>query len=435
MKKFLAFLLLLCIGIFSCACDKDPTDLSNTQEMVILDTKGTEWKIEKLKCTTKVNENIKEDYTSFYDDTYNYFVFKSGRIYNVALDGGDRDYYFGFEEKEIEFKLSKITSSAVKEITNTILQKSNNRNYSVSESFKYSQTAKVDIGFASAESKLELGISATQAWGFSSSSTISNSYETCTEEITEETETIKLKYTTSYPVGYYLYTLIGDIDVYNAVVINRTTKEFEVYSFSSIVRSNRQLLFLGEDLEYSNEPMEPLSFNVKDYEDILIKEPIIDISNYQPSLPIENQTEISVVYTSSKVLTIHDNDTNDNPCDTISLKDLFGVSLETLSEAGFKKLQWDIKIGIKELDKGFQEMYLGTSIYVDKDNRKKSPLWSEEKYEFNGGNKGSCIYTVPTFILDVSDCADVMYMSYSANGSLGDTWQRTSITITIKAYK
>ena len=150
---------------------------------------------------------------------------------------------------------------------------------------------------------------------------------------------------------------------------------------------------------------------------------------------IAEKDEIEVVYENLTVRRIYDKHTQENDYDVIILRDLFGYSLKQLAENGFNKLQWDISIGIKEIDHGYQELYLGESIYADKDNRKTEPIWSEEKFEFNNGEKGSYTYNVRTFVLDILDCSDVLYFTYSANGYHADTWERTSLIIKIKAYK
>lgn len=286
MKKILIIMLCLIPLVFLASCNDSEIESTETLVGTVVDSAGNEREIKGIECSAKANENITNQYTSFKDDEYNYYVFYVGRLYNVALESGSRDYYHGFEEKELNFVVSEVTTNMVKSTASQVVVNSSHQDFSVSESFKYSKGSSASAGIAlnyisasvGMSKSIEVGLSATQAWGFSQSETISKSYEDCVTKSKEEETSLKIKFNSNYPVGYYLYTMIGDLDVYNVVVVDRDSAEFEVYTFSSIVTSNRQLLYIGEELEYSNEPSNPLEFDLSKVEDCLLKEPTTDIS-------------------------------------------------------------------------------------------------------------------------------------------------------------
>ncbi len=299
MKKTLIIVMCLILLVFLASCNGSNVDSTNestekTETFIgtIVDTAGIEREIKGVECSAKSNNDITKQYTSFKDNEYSYYVFYTGRLYNVALENGSRDYYHGFEEKELKFVVSEATTNMVKRTASQVVVNSSHQDFSVSESFKYSKGSNASVGVAinyisasvGMSKSIELGLSATQSWGFSQSETISKSYEDCVTKSKEEETSLKINFNSKYPVGYYLYTLIGDLDVYNIVVVDRDTEEFEVYTFSSVVTSNRQLLYLGDELEYSSEPSDPLEFDLSKVEDCLLKEPTTDISELNDSV-------------------------------------------------------------------------------------------------------------------------------------------------------
>ncbi len=285
MKKILIIMLCLILLICLASCGDSQDKSTETVIGTVVDSAGNEREIKGIECSAKANENITNQYASFKDDEYNYYVFYLGRLYNVALESGSRDYYHGFEEKELSFIVSETTTNMIKNTASEVVANSSHQDFSISESFKYSKGSNASLGVAingisagiGMSKSIEIGLSATQAWGFSQSETISKSYEECVTKSKEEETSLKIKFNPDYPVGYYLYTMIGDLDVYNVVVVDRNSEEFEVYTLSSVVTSNRQLLYLGEELEYSSEPSNPLVFELNQVEDCLLKEPTINI--------------------------------------------------------------------------------------------------------------------------------------------------------------
>lgn len=285
MKKLISILLVLslCFGFTACNINITPPDNESNEPSLegeepevieigtVKDSSGLNHSIKGPTCTARANTNMRTEYSAFKDDTYNYYVFYLGRIYNAALDNGNRQYYDGAIDTNIKFSVTNSEESEIRKTTNKVATDSTTRNYSLSEHADYSYE-KGGL-FSEATHSVEVGISATQAWGFNNTTTISDTFESCSKNSTTTNNEITFEFTKDCPVGNYFYILLGDIDIYSAVIVDRNTKKFDVVQLSSIVRYGRQLLYLGEELEYEGALKEDFEFNISDVENAITTEP------------------------------------------------------------------------------------------------------------------------------------------------------------------
>lgn len=285
MKKRILIIVLLIFSLTSCnIITPHPEQSLGTA------TDSNNEKVEIFKChpTTEVYDfTNSSNYVSFKNDTYNYYIFRVGKIWDVALEDGEKHSYQGVETT-LKFTVSQKDFHSIKSSAEETVTNSSSRNYEVTESVNYKRTTNSsfsnDAGIYGksshgSSSSIEIGLSATQAWGFSDQKTLSSTYEEVASS--ETTTTYEEIYTLSSdsPIGNYLYILIGNVDVYNAVVVNKDTNEFEIYTFTSVSSANRRLIYIGEDYKYPTESDVDLHFDINDVANIIQEEPTNDISN------------------------------------------------------------------------------------------------------------------------------------------------------------
>ena len=249
---------------------------------------GNTTPVKTIQCTSKPTENLadKSNYTSFKDDRYIYYIFHTGKLYNVALEY-QRDHYSGTGSEVLEFTIQEVTSTQLKESTSEVLQQFRQNEYGLEENFKYtfSSEANIGVGIGAFEAsggistQFELGIAATQKWTTSSTETISKTYENCVEttNLMERKQTITVD--SNSPAGNYLFVLLADLDVYNAVVVDTETNMFDVFSFSSIASHAWDRVYIGNELELSNTPDKPLVFDIEKVKNVILLEPTASIVN------------------------------------------------------------------------------------------------------------------------------------------------------------
>lgn len=231
------------------------------------------------------------NYTSFTNGKYNYYVFYMGKICDVALEDGDKKMYQGVDTV-LKFSTTTVTYNSLKNSVEKTVSNSSSTNYEFTQDVKYTRTSSKNFGVsagilgitgnigASSSSTLELGLSACEKFGFSNTETISSSYEKVVSQ--EETRAYEETYTfnSSSPLGNYLYVLIGNIDVYNVVVVDKETDEFEIYTFSVVTSASRCLIYLGNDKKYPSQSDITIEFNINDVLHIIEIEPTITIPSF-----------------------------------------------------------------------------------------------------------------------------------------------------------
>ena len=137
-------------------------------------------------------------------------------------------------------------------------------------------------------------------------------------------------------------------------------------------------------------------------------------------------------YSNYNDITIKDVHTNSNPYDGISLSSIFGKSISALRQEGFTTLSVSFTIRIVEKNDGYQEVYFGTHTTVDTENYAGyGRIWYHASLD-TAGNKTSSGTHSFSFSTSLSNVADTMYFSYSANGILEDTWTRDYIEVTFR---
>lgn len=205
------------------------------------------------------------NYTSFTNGEYNYYVFHIGRIRNVALEDAIPDQFIG-GEKTLEFTTSTVSYNSLKNAAERTVTSSSSFSLEFSQELKF-----VDV--------IEIGLSSTQKFEFSDTNTLSSSYEKIVSNEVAQTKKESHTLNENSPLGNYLYVLIGNIDVYNTVIVNKTTSEIQTYTFTTVSAADRRLVYLGDDITYPTQSDVTLNFNIDDVKDIIQQEPTTVISN------------------------------------------------------------------------------------------------------------------------------------------------------------
>lgn len=184
------------------------------------------------------NPDYSEVIYSFYDEAFNYYVFKMGTITNTPLEHTSRhfEYRADVDNYEHVFHTSVVnTESILLTTSNTFYD---NTSFTNTQSFNYSAGGKVDVIELSA--KLEL------AWSQSGSSGVqfSESYETASSVSKTESHTVTISFKNS-KYGCYRYILMGVVDTYLTVAQSRENKNDYYSYYLGDIRS------VGYALEYA----------------------------------------------------------------------------------------------------------------------------------------------------------------------------------------
>ena len=281
--KAVALIMMLIMAFPVAACSKDQAKdigegIAEGVVGVLQDANGNEVNVyEGIKCTTKANENMLNDYVVYKSGNSYYFVFYGGRVFNTALDNGVKKLWQGIGESTVTFQLVETTEETLESATSKTVENTNTVENNFSAEFNYGYEVNANAGVnikgfsagASVKTTLEIGLGYQRKWGFSETSTISQSYRECVANTKEETTIKEFTFNKDCPKGVYYYILLGDIDVYNVVVVNAETKSTEVGTFSTIVRSEKQMIYVGEEEEYNDTPNEKLNFELSEVESII----------------------------------------------------------------------------------------------------------------------------------------------------------------------
>lgn len=217
----------------------------------------------ETKAIAKQNENYQTPITSYYDDSYNYYVFDLGYLQDVPLETSTQFVKYGGWQgvnATLEFVRTQTNTTSMQTTTQEVATSMTKWDYGASGSAKVGSTLGKDR-LISMSAEIQFGVSASM--GTSDSKSWSTTYSKC-EQATETMSTkINLTFTQSCPTGYYRYALIGDVSVYGVLIQDKETKEYECYNFTSLNAWGYGLDFSKERgvIQYGSDK---LTFNVDD---------------------------------------------------------------------------------------------------------------------------------------------------------------------------
>ena len=305
--KAVALIMMLIMVFPIAACSKDQAKdigegIAEGVVGVLKDADGNAVNVyEGVKCTTEANKNMLTDYTAFKSEGSYYFVFCGGKVFNTALDNGVKKIWQGIGESTITFQLVETTEETLESATSKAIENTNMVENNFSIDYTKGSEVSISAGFemygfsagASAKATVEIGLGYQKKWGFSETSTISESFRKCVASSKEETTIKDFTFNKECPKGNYYYILLGDIEVYNVVVVNPIEKTTKVGMFSTILRSEKQMIYVGEAEEYDATPNEKLKFELSEVENI-INSAIVNDKNIVDITKVINQSVIAV---------------------------------------------------------------------------------------------------------------------------------------------
>jgi uncharacterized repeat protein (TIGR02543 family) len=105
--------------------------------------------------------------------------------------------------------------------------------------------------------------------------------------------------------------------------------------------------------------------------------------------------------------------------DVIDISEISRYFIPTL------KMEFKVRIYMKEIDMGYQEIYL-----CDKNQTKLNGV-SAFQYGGDGNAKTEATWEEFTWYVSGEKCTEQMLLCYSAHGGLGDRWQREKVEVTV----
>ena len=118
-----------------------------------------------------------------------------------------------------------------------------------------------------------------------------------------------------------------------------------------------------------------------------------------------------------------------NHSDSVSFYEMFGTTLSGLKNMGYSKVDLKVEIDIREIDDGYQEIFIAKSTNTTNDS---SFLYTNKYIEHGPGKKLTSMKT-HTFsaTLNLSSFNEDIYIYYSAHGSGSNDWWRDRIKLTL----
>lgn len=210
-KTFLCLLVPLLLLAFVCplvGCARQPqTDTVKADEVEICDS--------TLRYSAAPAQDPYANVECFRDTGHIYYIIPIGNISHVPLEKSNAVYYQGFDYKRT---LKRIESSAktVEETMEVAVSRcvSTTTSCNVSESAKVG--AEIDGVGAEVQYKVDVGLSTTWGETASRSRSISNAVTTAEQNEME----ISFEFSEKMPHGFYRWVMMGDLNVYAAVIYN-----------------------------------------------------------------------------------------------------------------------------------------------------------------------------------------------------------------------
>ncbi len=213
-------LVLILVLLFNMACN---TSSSNSSMTSITEDKQQITHIKKSSFYEAPNKYQVIDSYLLDDGNYYYFYYLGAVDYVPLNLSNSEGVYFNGKNLELTFKLSKTN----KEQSEKVLKNAIENSVSITNSTYQSTSLSADI-YSMFEAKIEAGIS--QEVTRSISNTFTESYsEAVSKESTFE-KTISYKMNENDAVGFYFYTAVASMKIYEVVIYNPTTEKIECIS-------------------------------------------------------------------------------------------------------------------------------------------------------------------------------------------------------------
>ncbi len=435
MKKLLlllviTFLLPLVFALSSCGEPKNKeTDIKEIAEV-------------KYEVVTPPEEKEFVLAASFTDGEYNYYIFDLGYIKNARLSSGQTIRYEGKTPITVQLSKTNVTTNSVSDSIEETVSKT------ITEIHTGSAEASFTIGKETWWWGLELGASYSRQWGTNTDKQNSTTNTTTTIEEVSESLSETIEYTIGEhgeKSGKYRISIFVDYDAYLQVKTSIDNSKMLTKEVVLSARNDTEIALesVGLDEEFKN---------IKAESQIVIPE--IDLSELE--IPEnkkdddEEQEEVSNPFIEEA--TIYK---DLNSASKITQNGWYGYGCakdkrEILKLSEYKEYFSDdymfcfnIKLGISEIDDGWQEVYL-----YNKDNEPStSEMGIHELKTEKGLIGGVKINHTPNradanvkeydvvWYVSGKDVKEEMYICYDAHGNNDDDWYKKSIIVDLVISK
>lgn len=179
---------------------------------------------------TVINENPYENYISFYDDNYDFYMFDLGTIFDVPLQDDVDNFKYEGNAFEYDFTSSQTTTTTVetsvkKAITHTATDWTK-------KWVSGGGGVSIEWGIAKFKAHIEGGYENNTT--ITDTTTSTESYKRAASYSETNTKTIKISFNENFRHGYYRYILMGEVKVYATVIIDRDSNEIYIDNYSVV---------------------------------------------------------------------------------------------------------------------------------------------------------------------------------------------------------
>ncbi len=160
-----------------------------------------------------------------------------------------------------------------------------------------------------------------------------------------------------------------------------------------------------------------------------------ELAGFVYNYVVPEQTSLQTVFEDEKV--IKDNGVLSNPYDVVYFSD-FGIDLAAAKEQGYKSLTFYVRLNVKEVNDGYQYIYLYSSPVSNTAYNCGVPTTGSNKFEHKTGSKdtnwGMHEFTFEN--VDINRFNEGMFViRYNASGDGDDDWKRGTGQIRISVNK
>lgn len=370
--------------------------------------------------------------SSMKDEENCYYLLKIGTVKNVLVDKMVQT----FEHKNsatggkstYTYTVSKVTSNSIEQQTQTIKSR-----------------LKYDDNLAGWEGGLEVGGAAftvkvsagAQYYQNTTTTTSSSSTTSSSETVVTESETLSITLDDSCQPGIYRYCHVMDYDVLVYVTRNISEPGDYHWTWTTLPKNTIKRIYeyvpSGEEFEdYPTDLFSEVSFNPAIISNLPTPTQEMDSAtsdNNNQALEIVAPDSYLLDPVENKTLTVKD-DTK-NAYYTFDLKDL----KKTMKDHNLRIAKIVVKIHIKEINDGYQELYLINNDSPDMYSWKNTThqfssdiiVLSNDSIETGTGKKSSQDFSQNKIkTMTVIDLSDKFYLFCGAHGEDEDTWEASN---------
>jgi hypothetical protein len=221
--------------------------------------------------------------------------------------------------------------------------------------------------------------------------------------------------------------MFGVVDVYALIVLDPVEKTFYREDITSVYG-------YGYNLDYSpSAKFDDNTFTEFDFDPNIVYtlgEPVMHCDDWKEdsSNPETVKQETNFVFLRSAQIKVTDAGRFSQPYDLVNFKDSFDIDLDAIKASGFTRIDFKIKLNVKEGDDGYQYIFLYKTI------SKSENALDSIKFEHASGRKDTSYWLHSEAELyfnniSIDRFADSFVLRYGASGNGNDTWYNKELQL------